>query len=328
MIAKIAENIANGIYRCSIPTGFPIGDVHVYFIPDRDGITLIDTGVHHEDGFVILQQAIADIGFRISDVHTVILTHGHADHVGNVKTVAEFSGAKVLGHALNQHWLHPTNEWLIQEEQFFHRLYTEAGLSGEEQEMLRKEREMFRLIVPAYDLDGKLINGQKVGQFTVLFTPGHSNSSISLYRESDQVLIAGDVLIAHVSSNAFVEPDPVTFTRIPSVKLFHDTFDFLLKMEVGKVFSGHGVVITDPHALIRKRLAMQTKRVEQLMTLIGAGNHTVRQLADVMFPGRKRELMLIVSEIVGHLDLAMEKRMVKQTVDDHGIIRYETTSIA
>ena len=184
---------------------------------------------------------------------------------------------------------------------------------------------MFHSVVPAYHLDDQLTEGEQIGDFTVLFTPGHSNSSIALYRERDHVLIAGDVLIDHVSSNAFVEPDPVTFTRIPSVKLFYDTFHSLLDQKLSRVLSGHGIVITDPHALIRLRLEMQDKRVEQLMNQIKAGHHTVRQLAQALFPGKMKELMLIVAEIVGHLDLATERGMVKQAVDDHGLIRYETT---
>ncbi len=328
LTTEIVKNVVSGIYQCSLPTGFPIGDVHVYLITDQDGLTLVDAGAHRDDGNVKLQQAIADLGYQISDVHTIILTHGHADHVGNVNTLTKLSGARVVGHELTQTWLSPTDEWLQKEDQFFHRLYAESGLSEEEQMILRKERQMFHSVVPAYDLDDQLKEGEKIGDFTVLFTPGHSNSSIALYREKDHVLIAGDVLIDHVSSNAFVEPDPLTFTRIPSVKLFHDTFHSLLDLKLNQVLSGHGIVISDPHALIRLRLEMQTKRVAQLIDQIKEGHHSVRQLAQALFPGRMKELMLIVSEIVGHLDLAIERGLVKQAVDDHGMIRYEIASNA
>ena len=42
--------------------------------------------------------------------------------------------------------------------------------------------------------------------FTVLETPGHASTHISLYRESDGILIGGDALISHISSNPILEP--------------------------------------------------------------------------------------------------------------------------
>ena len=42
--------------------------------------------------------------------------------------------------------------------------------------------------------------------FTVIETPGHASTHISLYRESDGILIGGDALISHISSNPILEP--------------------------------------------------------------------------------------------------------------------------
>lgn len=39
--------------------------------------------------------------------------------------------------------------------------------------------------------------------FTVIETPGHASTHISLYRESDGILIGGDALISHISSNQY-----------------------------------------------------------------------------------------------------------------------------
>src|SRR5215216_1532782 len=47
---------------------------------------------------------------------------------------------------------------------------------------------------PAHPVDRMLKEGDEVAGFQVLDTPGHSRGHQSLWRESDRVLIAGDVM--------------------------------------------------------------------------------------------------------------------------------------
>ena len=46
---------------------------------------------------------------------------------------------------------------------------------------------------------GTLNDGDRVGEFVVIHTPGHTRGSICLYREDDGALIAGDTLFPHGS---------------------------------------------------------------------------------------------------------------------------------
>jgi glyoxylase-like metal-dependent hydrolase (beta-lactamase superfamily II) len=47
---------------------------------------------------------------------------------------------------------------------------------------------------PAHPVARRLREGDEVGDFTVLATPGHTPGSISLWRESDRTLLVGDTL--------------------------------------------------------------------------------------------------------------------------------------
>ena len=59
------------------------------------------------------------------------------------------------------------------------------------------------------DLDREIAEGDEVPGmpgWRVKETKGHAQSHIALYREADGLMIGGDHLIAHVSSNALIEP--------------------------------------------------------------------------------------------------------------------------
>jgi glyoxylase-like metal-dependent hydrolase (beta-lactamase superfamily II) len=47
---------------------------------------------------------------------------------------------------------------------------------------------------PAHPVARALVEGDEVAGFTVLETPGHSRGHLAYWRESDRVLILGDVL--------------------------------------------------------------------------------------------------------------------------------------
>ena len=66
---------------------------------------------------------------------------------------------------------------------------------------------------PGHPVDRRLVEGDEVAGFRVLDTPGHSAGHVAFWRESDGVLIAGDV---------FNTADP--FTAIPGLSMPRNYF--------------------------------------------------------------------------------------------------------
>jgi len=65
--------------------------VNFYIHRDSDGLYLIDCGFI--GGIVYLQKALYDKGWQNLPILGIIVTHGHLDHILNVKEVADESGA-------------------------------------------------------------------------------------------------------------------------------------------------------------------------------------------------------------------------------------------
>ncbi|MBA2793127.1 MAG: MBL fold metallo-hydrolase [Thermoleophilaceae bacterium] len=98
---------------------------------------------------------------------------------------------------------------------------------------------------PPHHVDRALKEGDDVAGFTVLDTPGHSIGHVSYWRESDRVLVLGDVLnnmdvITMVPGlrepKPFFTPDPAENRR--SIRR-------LAELEPALVLFGHGAPLRD-----------------------------------------------------------------------------------
>lgn len=70
--------------------------VNTYLIAGEDGLTLVDAGIAAH--WPLLLQAIEALGRRVEDLHAVILTHAHIDHVGMAERARTEAGAEVQIH--------------------------------------------------------------------------------------------------------------------------------------------------------------------------------------------------------------------------------------
>jgi hypothetical protein len=75
----------------------PIAYVHAYAVVVDDGVVLVDTGLPGRADKVV--RAIEEARRRIGEVHTILLTHWHPDHVGGVAELRRRSGARIVAHA-------------------------------------------------------------------------------------------------------------------------------------------------------------------------------------------------------------------------------------
>jgi glyoxylase-like metal-dependent hydrolase (beta-lactamase superfamily II) len=87
------REVVDGVIEISI------GCVNAYAVIVEDGVVLVDTGLPGRADRVA--SAIEDARRRIGEVHTILLTHWHPDHVGGVAELRRRSGARVVAHAID-----------------------------------------------------------------------------------------------------------------------------------------------------------------------------------------------------------------------------------
>ncbi|MDF5757745.1 MBL fold metallo-hydrolase [Spongiactinospora sp. TRM90649] len=76
-----------------------LGRVHAYLVRDDDGLILIDSGLPGRADTI--ERAVSGTGHRPDDLHTVLVTHRHGDHIGSLAEVRRRTGARIVAGALD-----------------------------------------------------------------------------------------------------------------------------------------------------------------------------------------------------------------------------------
>jgi glyoxylase-like metal-dependent hydrolase (beta-lactamase superfamily II) len=209
------KRVADGVHQIS---GFPPNAINAFVVGD----VLIDALTRHDARRIL--KALR--GHRI-EAHA--LTHAHPDHQGASHAVCDALGIPF---------------WV-----------PEADADAAEDPRLIAERQPSNPIAqtfvkifhgPGHRVDRQLREGDEVAGFRVIDAPGHSAGHVVFWRESDRVLIVGDVF-ANMDTMTmrpglqlpkdFLTPDPAR-NRASAKKLG--------ELEPELVLFGHGPPLRDP----------------------------------------------------------------------------------
>lgn len=151
---------------------------------DSDDWVLIDTGMPESSGKII--KVVEERFGEGSKPKAIILTHGHFDHVGAVVDLVEKWDIKVYAHELELPFLtgkesYPEPDGTV-----------EGGLVAKMSPMFPNEPVDLANHVEALPSDGSV---PQLPGWKWLHTPGHAPGHISLFRENDRTLIAGDAFV-------------------------------------------------------------------------------------------------------------------------------------
>src|ERR1700691_618253 len=87
------SEVAPGVLRLQLPIEFTgLGHVNAYALLDDKGAAIIDAGMPGTPTWVAIEARLKAAGLRVSDVHTVIVTHSHPDHFGSAGRLAYEAG--------------------------------------------------------------------------------------------------------------------------------------------------------------------------------------------------------------------------------------------
>jgi glyoxylase-like metal-dependent hydrolase (beta-lactamase superfamily II) len=171
-----AVALAPDVWRIPVATS---DGINAFAIKDEHGaITLIDAGMPW--AWSRLTGGLTFIGSDPSEVTRILVTHAHADHVGNVARVAQESGAPVNAHTDDEPYLRKGHSPPI----------------GPQTKRFRSILERWGRY-PAIEVESTFTDGALIdagGGIRVHHTPGHTPGHTSFVHEPTGVLITGDVV--------------------------------------------------------------------------------------------------------------------------------------
>jgi hydroxyacylglutathione hydrolase len=199
------KQLADGVWQLD---GFPRNLINVYLVED----VLIDAGL-----VIDRRRVLKQLGGRTLTAHAI--THAHLDHYGSSRAVCEKFGVPM--------WCGAADVEMV-----------EAG------KMLGPRHKVIPA-APKCKVARGLREGDEVAGFKVLDTPGHSPGHVSYWRESDRVLICGDVIWGCNPFLGFGPPqEPFPFVS-PDAALNRESARRLAALEPALVCFGHGAPLRD-----------------------------------------------------------------------------------
>jgi glyoxylase-like metal-dependent hydrolase (beta-lactamase superfamily II) len=317
-----------GIHRLAIPTPFAVGRVNCYLIED-DPLTLVDTGPNSGKALDELSARLAERGHTIDDLGLIVLTHQHIDHLGLVEILVEHSGAEVAALGAAAERLAAFEEDAEREDEFAVEVMLRNGIPEDVTVALRSVSRSFRGWGSRVEVTRPLQDGETLSlgdrRLEVLHRPGHSPSDTVFWDAERRILLAGDHLIEHISSNPLIaRPLDGSTGRPQALVAYIESLRKTREMPAELVLSGHGEPIVEHAELIDSRLAAHERRKEKIFRLIEERARTGYELAQALWGNvAVTQAFLTLSEVVGHADLLVNEGRVRE-VDDGTAIRYET----
>lgn len=86
-----------GMHRIQITMSFPLRWVNSYILTEPDGkVSIVDPGPRTAETEQEWNDALAELGLTFQDIHQIVLTHHHPDHLGLSGWMQQMSGVPVL----------------------------------------------------------------------------------------------------------------------------------------------------------------------------------------------------------------------------------------
>ncbi|MEJ9229369.1 MBL fold metallo-hydrolase [Peribacillus butanolivorans] len=304
------------IYPIIAPSALSLKSINFYLVKQDESLTLVDAGMNDDVCWNALQNTLKENGFTIKDITEILLTHHHGDHVGLVNRITALHPIPVYAHSKSVPRLKRDPDFLSMRIEFYKQLYLQMGC-GE----LGDKQVAYLFNAVDNNKDQRLncdiieITEKKWLNFEVIEFPGHAPDQIAFLDQKEKRLLAGDLLIKHISSNALVEPDE-NGNRMLTLVDHIDSLKRCLSLQINLILPGHGNIIEHPGSLIEKRLNSIESKSQKILALIESGISTGNELAKTFYKEKYvKEFPLVMSEIIGHLDyLEYQEKINKEII--------------
>lgn len=311
--------VAPDVHRVQIPVPFPLKFVNCYLVRGSDGWTVLDTGLQHGPCLNAWEEAFSRLMIRAEDIVRIVVTHLHPDHLGLAGWLQRRSGAPV--YMLDREVEKWEQIWTPVQGEAQVNWFVQHGMPGAQSLQLQAlHRQGMDFITPIPDYIRTVSHGDAlpVGdrQFTVIWTPGHSDGQMILHNPETGILFSADHVLPHISPNVssfpFMDPNPL-HSYVRSLAAIRD-------LPARVVLPGHGEPIPSLAVRVDELLEHHQHRLEKVRGLVNgrssAWDVACRLFSTDLTPHQQR---FAVGEAIAHLEyLVGTGRLARQ--EDQGIV--------
>lgn len=197
--------------------------IHVWLVADEIGVTLVDAGISPMAKGILKNIERIQRG----PLQTIVLTHGHSDHVGALNAILKENNVPVYAHQIEIP-------------------YMEGAIPYPRRK--KAAQSVSKGISRALPVD-EHGNLQKISGLIPYHTPGHSPGHVAYYHEEDQVLLAGDLF---TSKKGQLQKPMAMFTA--DMKEAVNSSNIIEQLKPKRVEVCHGDAVLQPANQIERYL--------------------------------------------------------------------------
>lgn len=321
--------VAPGVHWLRMPLPFDLNHINLWLIEEEGSWTLVDTGLGNRATREAWESAFgAALGGK--PIRRILVTHYHPDHAGNAAWLSERFGASLLmtrGEFLTVHAvLHGVASFSAAASSA---LFRANGLSGDAADSLLARGDLYRKLVPAFPgAHRRLMAGASVllggDEWRVMVGYGHAPEHASLYCESRNVLISGDMLLPKISTNVAVRPiDPMA----DPLGQFLESIDQYRNLPADTlVLPSHGLPFRGAHERVATLQAHHQDRLQAILEACRQAPKTAADLLEVLFRRKLDEdqIFFAMGEAIAHVHRLYYAGKLHRSVDAEGVARFAT----
>jgi glyoxylase-like metal-dependent hydrolase (beta-lactamase superfamily II) len=318
--------IMPGLHGVRFALPFALDHVNIWLAGERDGWTVIDTGLADEQTRERWRELrhglLAD-----RPITRVIATHYHPDHMGLAGWLCAETGAELW--TSRTEWLtarllaqDTSEEWVAAGRQFDRR----AGLDDQLIEQRAARGNLYRLrVAPPPPSFRRVQNGDRLrfaeSEWRVIVGRGHAPQMLCLFNPEHNLLIAGDQVLPRISPNVSVWPSEPEAN--PLADFLGSLASFKELPEDCLVLPSHGLPFRGLHERIDQLIGHHHERLERALEACA----TPLTLAEVMPRLFDRaldvhQLQFALGESLAHLNYLVAQGQLGRRLDPDGRLRY------
>ena len=300
----------NGVHHIplELPWSTP-GNVNVYLLEENDGYVMIDCGVDGSEYLKLLEMHLNQLGITFNDIKLLVGTHMHIDHIGLSQRLREFDIPFAL-YKNSIDYLDEYNDWSIRFKDLIRMAKNEYTPVSFIDDLKSISTPLYagRLEKPDILLSEGRVKSIK-RNLSVVFTPGHDYSEISLYDEKTKIVFSGDHILPRITP--FI---PVQNENSNLLKEFLDSLDKVDHLDHEIIAPGHGNIISNPHKRIEQMKLHHQRRSERILGFLKNEDLTGWEISNKLFPRDldSLNLRLAFQETLAHLHLLKSQRRVEK----------------
>jgi glyoxylase-like metal-dependent hydrolase (beta-lactamase superfamily II) len=278
----------------------------------------VDAGPNSGTSFDTLQRGLDSLGHALEDIELVVLTHQHIDHLGLVSLVASHSGADVAAIDVAVPFVENFSREAQADDDFAREVMLRHGIPHDVVAALQSVSQAFRAWGARAEVTRPLRDGEplRLRDRTLHphHRPGHFPTDTVFHDRERRLLIAGDHLLGHISSNPLItRPRDGSTGRPHALVQYLASLAATREMDVDLVLPGHGDPIAEHRALIDQRFAFHSRRANKIQALLEEQPRSAYEIAQALSGNiAVTQAFLTLSEALGHLDVLTGEGRVRE----------------